>query len=73
MIEAKEVCDLSFPIIEDPTKFIGNKVHVDGWNIGCVFILRKTENGLHTLETPKYHKIYTTNNKLRQLRGGSKR
>jgi hypothetical protein len=42
-----------FPIIEEPKDFICKKVHVDGWLIGCVFILKQTEFGVHILQTPK--------------------
>ena len=61
--------DAEFPIITDTKKFINKKVHVDGWNIACVFYLKGVkEDGTYILETPKTKKIYETKNKLRELR-----
>jgi len=57
-----------FPIIKNPKDFIGEKVHVDGWNIACVFFLVATFSGTHTLRTPKGNKFYNTKNRLRELR-----
>lgn len=58
-----------FPIIEEPKKYLHEKVHVDGWNIACVFVLKETDGVTHKLITPKYKKEYITTNKLRRLRG----
>lgn len=40
------------------------KVHVKGWNKGCVFVYINTVNGTHFLKTPVGNKKYTTTNKL---------
>lgn len=60
-----DAIDEDFPIIEDPSKWVGRKVHVDGWKIGCVFVLISTNEGVHVLQMPKTKKVYTTRNKLR--------
>lgn len=55
-------------IIEEPIKYLGQKVHVVDWNIGMVFYLKSIENGFFILETPKTKKIYKTKNQLTYLR-----
>lgn len=37
---------------------IGQSCHVDGWHIGCWFILEKIENDIAYLVTPKTRKRF---------------
>lgn len=46
----------------------GMKVHVQGWNKGCVFVYQGSEDGRHTLKTPKTQKTYYTTNTLQYIR-----
>lgn len=38
--------------------------HVEGWSIACVFKLESTNDGLHTLITPKSGRVYRTRRPL---------
>lgn len=47
---------------------IGMKVHVSGWNRGCVFLYQGEEGGRHKLLTPKTRKTFYTTNSLQYVR-----
>lgn len=59
---------MTYVTIPDEKLKPGMKVHVKGWNKGCVFVYQKTEGGRHVLKTPKTQKIYFTTNQLQYIR-----
>jgi len=65
--------EMSFPdwaqIIDDPTLYVGKKVHVVGWRAGSVFKLISFVDGVSTLKTPTKRVQYNTRNCLYKLRG----
>lgn len=54
--------------VTEPHKWLGKKVHVAGWNPGCVFVLVSYEDGVAELKTPSRGKVYTTKNTLLHIR-----
>lgn len=55
-------------IIENPTEYVGKKVHVEGWKFGSVFLLEGYSNGYAILRTPSTRKRTMTKNRLIKTR-----
>jgi len=59
---------MEYKVIENPSEYIGKKVHVEGWNPGGVFILHSYEDGTAVLKTRATSRQYATKNRLLKLR-----
>lgn len=58
-------------VIEDPSLHIGEKVHVERWNPGAVFVLERYHNGRAFLRSPSRNRRTDTTLRLYKKRFGN--